>query len=120
MPRETIPNDNPTDRFHMKVGWQSQGGVQVGVELSGDHGLVWTLFGENPEVRARLAMSLRALIAEGTSNLTNDALAERVLVAVSQSTDDFRGLWSHLDRHGCNVAIRTLRRARDAAFGRDE
>jgi hypothetical protein len=29
-------------------------------------------------------------------------------------------VWTHLDRRGCNQMIRTLRRARDAAFGRDE
>ena len=30
------------------------------------------------------------------------------------------GLWSTLDRKGCNDLIRVLRRARDASFGRDE
>lgn len=32
----------------------------------------------------------------------------------------FDSLWSTLDRQGCNDLIRLLRRARDAAFGRDE
>lgn len=30
------------------------------------------------------------------------------------------GLWTDLDRRGCNDLIRVLRRARDSAFGRDE
>lgn len=30
------------------------------------------------------------------------------------------GLWTDLDRKGCNDLIRVLRRARDSAFGRDE
>lgn len=30
------------------------------------------------------------------------------------------GAWVTLDRHGCNDLIRILRRARDAAFGRNE
>ncbi len=33
---------------------------------------------------------------------------------------EFKGLWGTLDRAGCNRAIRALRDARDAAFGRDE
>lgn len=33
---------------------------------------------------------------------------------------EFRGLWGTLDRAGCNRAIRAIRQARDAAFGRDE
>lgn len=32
----------------------------------------------------------------------------------------FTRVWGTLDRAGCNRAIRTLRRARDQAFGRDE
>lgn len=34
--------------------------------------------------------------------------------------DGFDGLWVTLDRHGLNDLIRKLRRARDAAYGRDE
>jgi hypothetical protein len=33
---------------------------------------------------------------------------------------EVESVWTHLDRRGCNQMIRTLRRARDAAFGRDE
>lgn len=34
--------------------------------------------------------------------------------------DDRRGWYMQIDRDGCNRAIRALRKARDAAFGRDE
>lgn len=32
----------------------------------------------------------------------------------------FPGWWADLDRHALNRLIRTLRRARDAAYGKDE
>ena len=32
----------------------------------------------------------------------------------------YNDLWINLDRQGCNDLIRHIRRARDAAFGRDE
>lgn len=31
-----------------------------------------------------------------------------------------RGVWTDIDRKGCNDLIRTLRRARDSAYGKDE
>jgi len=71
LPRERI-HIAPSSDFGVQVGWQREGGVQVGVE---------------PLV----------------GNVATDA-----------------GLWSDLDRQGCNDLIRILRRARDSAFGRDE
>jgi len=53
--------------------------------------------------------------------------AEHVEVAVvntdikAEHPNDSRAGWfMQLDREGCNRAIRALRKARDAAFGRDE
>ena len=68
MPRETITT---TDDHRVRVGWERQGSVQVGVDLE------------------------ESVVGE-------------------------TGLWSSLNRTGCNDLIRVLRRARDAAFGRDE
>lgn len=34
--------------------------------------------------------------------------------------EEFTGLWMTLDRHEINRLIKALRRARDAAYGRDE
>ncbi len=68
MPRETITT---TDDHRVRVGWDREGNVQVGVDLEAS--------------------------------------------AVGET-----GLWSSLDRTGCNDLIRVLRRARDQAFGRDE
>jgi hypothetical protein len=42
------------------------------------------------------------------------------LTGGGETPADFRGLWGTLDRAGVNRLIRTLRRARDQAFGRDE
>lgn len=38
---------------------------------------------------------------------------------IEEATPD-SGMWSHLDRAGCNALIKAVRRARDSAFGRDE
>lgn len=46
--------------------------------------------------------------------------AEYVQVATSAGSSEHAGTFVTLDRHGINNAIRTLRRARDQAFGRDE
>lgn len=42
------------------------------------------------------------------------------LTGDGETPADFSGLWGTLDRDGCNRLIRTVRRARDAAFGADE
>ena len=68
MPKETITT---TDDHRVRVGWDREGSVQVGVDLE------TSVVGES-------------------------------------------GLWSSLNRQGCNDLIRVLRRARDQAFGRDE
>ncbi|MFC0504242.1 hypothetical protein [Micromonospora costi] len=42
------------------------------------------------------------------------------LTGDGETPANFTGLWGTLDREGINRLIRTLRRARDSAFGRDE
>lgn len=46
--------------------------------------------------------------------------ARAAVAAVSEEQADFAALWVTLDRHQINQLIRVLRRARDAAYGRDE
>ena len=46
--------------------------------------------------------------------------AEYVQLVTNDGGDENAGQFVTLDRDGCNKLIRTLRRARDQAFGRDE
>ncbi len=42
------------------------------------------------------------------------------LAGGTEDPAEFTGLWGTLDREGCNRLIAAVRRARDAAYGRDE
>lgn len=83
MPKETVQGDDP-DGTEVKVGWNQNGSVQIGVGAAGEFTFTQPL---------------------------------PATVTVDGPYDD---LWVTLSRHGCNELIRKLRRARDAAFGRDE
>lgn len=83
MPRETVQGDDH-DGTEVKIGWNKDQGVQIGVGAVGQ-------------------FEFKEPLPAG--------------VTVSGPYDD---LWVSLTRHGCNELIRKLRRARDAAFGRDE
>lgn len=115
MPRELI--QGATEPFNVKVGWRHE--VQVGVEADQQRSLNWILYGNTTEDLVRLGDQVRRLalveyeddehLGRATLN-TLDCLPGVPLY----------GVWADLDRAGCNRLIRTLRKARDAAFGRDE
>ncbi len=112
MPKEAIPTS--VGPFHAKVGWSHGTGVQVGVETEeSEHSIFWTL----------LRSEMKGL-DDGLSSLATETGVEfpravALLTLLDTLTGRFRGVWSDLDRQGCNHLIRTLRRARDAAYGRD-
>lgn len=83
MPRESVFGTDG-DGTAVKIGWNPQGAVQIGVGACG-------------------AFQFVEPLPPG--------------VSVSGNYDD---LWVTLDRAGVNGVIRKLRKARDAAFGRDE
>lgn len=59
--------------------------------------------------------------AEDPGNREMDAdIAVRVLNALDHHVGDPSSVWTDLDRTGCNNLIRSIRKARDAAYGRDE
>lgn len=98
MPRETVFDD--VELYDIKVGWEREKYVQVGIETHDRRAIVDKLLGadaQNPEVRA----VIDGLLGDG-------------------QLASFTGLWGTLNRDSCNQLIRLLRRARDQAFGRDE
>jgi hypothetical protein len=52
-------------------------------------------------------------------SVLNNELGRMILDAVTGSSN-LDGVWTWLDRAGVNRLVRLLRKARDAAFGRDE
>lgn len=91
MPKELVYGPNPTEDVieHVAVGWARDGGVQLG-------------FTAGPSVR---------ITTMETDNVIVDG---RVVTDVEHDS-----LWLDLDRQGINHLIRSLRKARDAAYGAD-
>lgn len=127
MPKELIRD--VAGGFDVRVGWQPDSYVQVGVELSGDEVILERLYGNRDVLREVGRTMLDAIVKLDPLPLTTDeqvdaacdATGRAVLEAVAAAgSEEFKGLWSTLDRDGCNRLIKVLRRARDSAFGRDE
>lgn len=117
MPKETI--NTPVGPYHVKIGWFPQGGVQVGVEAEGERSLFWQLLGYDTNVLQLLGTEIRKA---DLLDYEDDEQRARALLNTLDvvSNGGYRGIWSDLDRQGCNDVIRILRRARDSSFGRDE
>lgn len=84
----------------VSIGWARDTHVQLGV--------AWVDEAET----AKLAASGGPLSWSGGDYIVDGETDEHMRV--------WRSQWMDLDRHGINELIRKLRRARDAAFGRDE
>lgn len=148
MPKESIHNGAP---YEVQVGWQADGDVQLGVELSDvredcpdfaalpdRRSLLWQLFGSTENLRRfgaeMIEMFLRAQtralkdsspadFSDLTTESKKNAACEQFAIEIIEKLhEDWRptGIWSTLSRYECNRLIKTLRRARDAAYGRDE
>lgn len=115
MPRELIRG--ASEPFNVKVGWHHE--VQIGVEADQQRSLAWILYGGGPDALAKLGEQVRRLSLVEYED--DEHLGRAVLNTLDcLPAQPFYGVWSDLDRYGCNRLIRTLRKARDAAFGRDE
>lgn len=129
MPKERIRGF--VGPYQPVVGWSIDGDVQVGVEEASGFSLITMLYGD-PDVRRRFVKGLvdRGLLRlppADTDEQKDAAWQEigRVILdeiegSAGTPAGSYTGVWSTLDRGGCNLLIRTLRRARDAAYGRDE
>lgn len=131
MPRETV--QDTAGSYDVRVGW-SPDTVQIGVEQAAGFSLVTMLYGD---IEACEAIGQRICERLGhRPNLSSDAtdddksavmaqLGREVLNIVEGSqtvpgSASYTGVWSTQNRAGINRLITILRRARDAAFGRDE
>lgn len=102
MPRERVqPRTSP---FEVIVGWNKEGCVQVATTAP------------DADERLRAWTEVGQAVAPAGITMTG---AEFVTPAGS-SFKMFDGWHVELERHEVNDLIRLLRRARDAAFGRDE
>lgn len=113
MPRETI--SSCVDPYSAKVGWYPDREVQVGVERSDEGSMLWLLFNDLGALGAEVRKM--GLVQYDDDEQRGRALLNSLDVL---SHNQYAGLWCTLDRQGCNRMIRILRKARDAAFGRDE
>jgi hypothetical protein len=142
MPRETVYS--PDHVYDVQVGWQPGMSVQLGLETFGQRALVSQLYGSD-ETLERIG---RAATAKGwpqaghsfppgsDGERTGMIRIGRELLDLVEGSDalpsppvegepwphptGYTSVWATLDRSGCNRLIKTVRRARDAAFGRDE
>lgn len=113
MPRETIGSS--VDPYCVKVGWATNQEVQVGVERADEGSMLWLLFNDHAALGEQVR-KMANLKYDDDEHLGRELLNTLDLLSFNQ----YAGLWSTLDRQGCNRLIRIVRKARDAAFGRDE
>lgn len=122
MPKETI--SDPNGSYDVKVGWSSGQGVQLGVADPLGGSLFWTMLGSEDaqsNLVKHVESNLAALADEHPNGAPTLNKAAAILNAMDQTTIIvFDSLWSDLNRDRCNRLIRLLRKARDAAFGKDE
>lgn len=106
MPKEVIRDE--ASMYDVQVIWSRNKYVQVGIETADGVAIAERLF-ENRLPDAMLLSEEQQAAAEKERRKYYDQI----------SLAQFTGLWGTLDREGCNRLIRTLRRARDQAFGAD-
>jgi len=122
MPKESISGDG---RYDVRVGWQNGCDMQIGVEEEAGFSLVTALYGD-PETCRLIGLAVAAHCEVGVVRGMDAfmALGRDVLNIVEGSASSpngsYTGVWVTLSRQGANRLIRVLRRARDAAYGRDE
>lgn len=131
MPKEII--QDTAGSYDVRVDWSPEF-VQVGIETVAGHSLVTTLYGD-PEALERIALEVygacqQSKPSQGGGGLHGGEqalhLGRRILDIVESSQSNpgealsYTGVFSTLNRDALNRLIKALRRARDAAYGRDE
>ncbi len=142
MPREKIHDRTQSQPFDIHVGWSKDQDMQVGIEVTepltdrSPATLLQVLYGGRIERAAVAAKVMQTLIdanvmtpvldrkVMGGEDLVDVGL--HIIEAVDEALDEVAGKghtgiwWTPPSRRHINDLIRLLRRARDAAFGRDE
>lgn len=127
MPKEMLHNrgERPED-FVTTVGWERDQHVQIGVQVEDpDRTIVDILYGGEGGYLGDVGQSLLQILeGEGWTrpeDLSTAGLGQNAINALNRARAAVErdGLWANLDRQQINTLIQTLRRARDAAFGKD-
>jgi hypothetical protein len=119
MPRETIHSDQ---QFNVSVGWWPDRDVQVGVTTTQGLSLLNALYGHPATVSKIGKAAVEVFGLDDTNGFDYANCGAAVLRLVEDAGDHpYEGIWSTLgNRMDPNRLIKVLRKARDAAFGRDE
>lgn len=139
MPKEMIHSRTPGQAgYQVEVGWQRDFSMQVGVVNDDGRSLFWTLtecasYEMSKEEQARRLAELGSMIQAALAAPMDEpgegmppqfAGMSRIGALVLDTLDAFagshRGVFADLDRAQANALVRLLRKARDAAYGRDE
>jgi hypothetical protein len=141
MPKEFVfdPADREHQPFTMAVGWQRDQYVQVGIQINGDLAgdgtqadLLSVLYASDEEQIENIGrLMVYWMTTEGvkrdwdTIGESSDlctGLGRDVLswVRAGRPPVERDGIWVTLSRGAANAAIRHLKKASRAAFGRDE
>lgn len=124
MPKESVTPLDPEGPYTVKVGWNH--GVQVGVASDSYRSLVWLLMApEGPSqddrcMRIGQAVEEALRVGHAQNEVFSLEAQGRAVLNALDTVQVFSGVWADLDRRGCNQLIKLIRKARDAAFGRDE
>lgn len=118
MPRETVTRDV----FQLEVTWGHDTHVQLGLRTSHSDKTSSHLV---PQLYQRRATDVgkaasQAIFLKPEPEKDYLKIGESVLRAMQHMAPEFDSLWCDLDRHEINKLIKVLRRARDAAYGKDE
>lgn len=133
MPREKIRNTE-ADGYDVQVGWNAVGNdVQLGLETADGRSLLYKLYGNDRNL-ARIGQhavdrgwTFGPAKPEDLGELTKAfaGIGREILDLLdggptSPGSHEYLSVWAHLDRYGVNRLIKSLRKARDSVFGRDE
>lgn len=130
MPKEKVRQGQPdTQPFEIVVGWQRDLEMQVGIGVQASRdsdepdSLLKILYGPNDGALSAIGGRLRErLKAQGIElgPVDNTWLGKQTLASAESDQFPISSIWWTPTRYGVNQLIRLLRRARDAAYGRDE
>lgn len=132
MPQESVhpamSPEVPYGRYDLRVKWEPDNLLQIGIEEQAGFSLVTALYGDVDQCEriARDVMAHMQIPPEGIA-ATKDYHVQlgRQLLNIVESVGttpkgSYTGVWVTLDRSGANRLIRLVRRARGAVFGEDE
>ena len=119
MPRETVTRGD----FRVEVGWSPDTDVQLGLrtaaKVKGGNHLITALYDHKvAEIGKGVVQVALRPFDPGDPNYED--IGARMLDVIKTLAPSFDSIWTDLSREEINKLIKVLRRARDAAYGRDE